>query len=891
MELKVLQINAQGFISVAANLKKCTEAEIDVIVIQESYAYKGKVKGYATSSARTIQPSSNHPQVAIIVLNQKIDVMQIDTESSSHVIGAYITTAVGDHYLIAAYFQYSHEVAPYINMLENMVKKIGREKRIICADVNANSVTWNSKSTDDRGEKVEELITDNRLIIIKANNPPTYSSSTGASLDGRWDLRPIRAKQTYDIQESTDATLCCPKCSELGLNISCIGSRQLNVHMEKEHFMVHIIWSCAKCSKRFPKVHAWRCHYAVCKGEVGSPAGLHQCEGYPRSFNSRTALSQHERNEHSNIRNQERTDKAERPAGVSGRKLTVWTEEELRKLKELSDRFQGERNINVKLMEYFPDKTNKQISDARRRWRPVEPLAAPPLAQEEEPAMVPADALTLRAEPVAKLPSAEPDVAWKGRLIDKARKPYEVPNKWEISIKKLYDTIDPPVADSNIKEVVISRKVYGEIMRELIRTRKSTNEKGADRSFRKIRKHARKRPKTKPPNRVEKRQYAFAKCQKLMNKCPKMLADAVAANDLSLLQIRQPPKMADIKELYTNLWGTPGPKQEPLRQAELAIAISDILLPVTPEEVSNEIKRIANISAAGVDGIVIADLKGSGISVVLSKLYNILFLHQAYSEAWKLNRTTLIPKSGKDLSDGKNWRPLTISSMLSRIFSSLLDRCIRRVVKQSARQKEFTDENGCFANTRHLSAAIAKAKESGGIFAILDISKAFDTVSMRLFAAPWSEKEACDASITFNRKVMKAVPWWSSDLTVLRRQTMKAREELGRIRKENKADQKLNAITTYRDLRNKNSEFPSVWKIVKVELLLKDVNKDPRDINTYRPIALLSVIGKLYESILVNRIQATYIEKALDSRLQFGFKKKMSTEDDLLRTINEIENS
>ncbi|CAL1672522.1 unnamed protein product [Lasius platythorax] len=245
--------------------------------------------------------------------------------------------------------------------------------------------------------------------------------------------------------------------SVLGLNISCIGSRQLNVHMEKEHLMVHIIWSCAKCSKRFPKVHAWRCHYAVCKGEVGSPAGLHQCEGYPRSFNSRTALSQHERNEHSNIRNQERTDKAERPAGVSGRKLTVWTEEELRKLKELSDRFQGERNINVKLMEYFPDKTNKQISDARRRWRPVEPLAAPPLAQEEEPAMVPADALTLRAEPVAKLPSAEPDVAWKGRLIDKARKPYEVPNKWEISIKKLYDTIDPPVADSNIKEVVISR--------------------------------------------------------------------------------------------------------------------------------------------------------------------------------------------------------------------------------------------------------------------------------------------------------------------------------------------------------------------------------------------------------------------------------------------------
>lgn len=66
--------------------------------------------------------------------------------------------------------------------------------------------------------------------------------------------------------------------------------------------------------------------------------------------------------------------------------------------------------------------------------------------------------------------------------------------------------------------------------------------------------------------------------------------------------------------------------------------------------------------------------------------------------------------------------------MVGRIFSSLLDRRIRDVIQQTQRQKGFTKENGCFANTRLLSAAIGEAKASGGVFTVLDISKAFDTI-------------------------------------------------------------------------------------------------------------------------------------------------------------------
>ncbi|KMQ93076.1 r2 protein [Lasius niger] len=114
--------------------------------------------------------------------------------------------------------------------------------------------------------------------------------------------------------------------------------------------------------------------------------------------------------------------------------------------------------------------------------------------------------------------------------------------------------------------------------------------------------------------------------------------------------------------------------------------------------------------------------------MVLAKLFNLLLLKEVYPKAWKQNRTTLIPKAGKDPSDVKNWRSITISSMTGRIFSSLLDHRIRGVVQQTQRQKGFTSENGCFANTRLLSAVIIEAKASRGVFTVLDISKAFDTV-------------------------------------------------------------------------------------------------------------------------------------------------------------------
>lgn len=71
--------------------------------------------------------------------------------------------------------------------------------------------------------------------------------------------------------------------------------------------------------------------------------------------------------------------------------------------------------------------------------------------------------------------------------------------------------------------------------------------------------------------------------------------------------------------------------------------------------------------------------------------------------------------------------------------------------------------------------------------------------------------------------------------------------------------------------------FPREWKVARVIVLLKSLDKDRSNPRSYRGISLLPVFGKILERILVQRLH----ERVSDSvcRWQFGFKKGRSVED------------
>jgi len=159
---------------------------VDILCIQEPYSTDGRVRGFSDLQARVIQPTSGVPMAAIIVNNQDIDILQLDVEGSRHVVAVQIVTDFCDFYLFSAYFQFSHPVEPYLDTLDKCISRIKRNninsQIIISADVNALSSSWYSRTTDERGEMIEELIAAHNLTVLnQASRFTTFSSPSGIS--------------------------------------------------------------------------------------------------------------------------------------------------------------------------------------------------------------------------------------------------------------------------------------------------------------------------------------------------------------------------------------------------------------------------------------------------------------------------------------------------------------------------------------------------------------------------------------------------------------------------------------------------------------------------------------------------------------------------------------
>lgn len=94
-------------------------------------------------------------------------------------------------------------------------------------------------------------------------------------------------------------------------------------------------------------------------------------------------------------------------------------------------------------------------------------------------------------------------------------------------------------------------------------------------------------------------------------------------------------------------------------------------------------------------------------------------------------------------------------------------------------------------------------------------------------------------------------------------------------------------ITALFDVILKSSKFAEFWKTSKIIVIYKGKG-NRNNFDNYRPISLLSVLSKLFEKILFNRINAYLAEFDILSSNQFGFKKGVSTTDALLTINNHI---
>ena len=73
---------------------------------------------------------------------------------------------------------------------------------------------------------------------------------------------------------------------------------------------------------------------------------------------------------------------------------------------------------------------------------------------------------------------------------------------------------------------------------------------------------------------------------------------------------------------------------------------------------------------------------------------------------------------------------------------------------------------------------------------------------------------------------------------------------------------------------------PKRWKFSLIIPILKP-NKDPQNIESYRPISIISTEEKVMEKMIVERLNWRLEEQILLSKTQFGFRPLRSTQDSL----------
>lgn len=242
----------------------------------------------------------------------------------------------------------------------------------------------------------------------------------------------------------------------------------------------------------------------------------------------------------------------------------------------------------------------------------------------------------------------------------------------------------------------------------------------------------RKRMKSSPRRTNSK--TAFATMQNLWRKGPKHAALAVLDGAPVACDIAP----ATIEAEYRSIWEANDTYVTLGQFGRLPMADNSLFhKPITAAEVLSSLKSMKTDKGPGPDGLkrshlLMYDRKG----VRLASMFNNWLLAGKIPSCLKRNRTVLIPKTNEPtkLSNPKGWRPITLGSLLLRMFSGILAAKLVLACPPHPRQKGFVQAPGCSENIMVLMGLMAKAKSKKTPLAVtfIDLAKAFDTVPHKL---------------------------------------------------------------------------------------------------------------------------------------------------------------
>ena len=155
----------------------------------------------------------------------------------------------------------------------------------------------------------------------------------------------------------------------------------------------------------------------------------------------------------------------------------------------------------------------------------------------------------------------------------------------------------------------------------------------------------------------------------------------------------------------------------------------------SPKSVAYVLDHLNVKKAPGADritGRILRELPRSGI-LWLTRIFNASLRHGTFSSAWKNAKVIMLPKPGKNPSELRSYRPISLLSTLSKVFEKLLYRKLLELLPPTAlpdHQFGFRARHSTVDQLRRVTSTILNSLEKKEFYAasFLDISQAFDRV-------------------------------------------------------------------------------------------------------------------------------------------------------------------
>lgn len=155
---------------------------------------------------------------------------------------------------------------------------------------------------------------------------------------------------------------------------------------------------------------------------------------------------------------------------------------------------------------------------------------------------------------------------------------------------------------------------------------------------------------------------------------------------------------------------------------------------IEPREAQLTIHKLRGRSAAGTDGVATLTLKHirRKMLVLLTRLFNAILQHSHLPSQWKIAKVIMIPKATKDTLFPHNNRPISVLSVISKIFEHLLKiRLFQHIHSRNifpSHQFGFRPKFNTVAQITVEEIILQFNRREHAIDIFLDTAKAFDKV-------------------------------------------------------------------------------------------------------------------------------------------------------------------